>query len=371
MERYLGETTPKLGFGLMRLPMLGNDVDLEQTKALVDRFLEEGFTYFDTAYTYLNGKSEEAVGSCIVARHSRETYTITTKLPIWSLKEPKDMQRVLDDQLRRTRAEYFDYYLLHNLADDRIQRYEEIGAWEFLQSLKAKGIARHIGFSFHGTADELETLLTAHPEAEFVQLQINYADWDDPQIQSRLCYEVARKHHKPVLIMEPCKGGALAHLPVSMAEVLTRVNSDASQASWALRFAASLPGLIAVLSGMNAMEQMEENTRLLKAPGPMRQEELSALKVVAAALAKSPTIPCTGCRYCMEECPKGIKITEYIQLINQYRTYQNITGLNNRFNFIKRDGVSCRDCLHCGKCESRCPQRIKVMSLLEEVSRLF
>ena len=282
----LGENIPKLGFGLMRLPMIGEEVDIEQTKEMVDLFMQAGFTYFDTAYGYLGGKSEEAVKTAIVDRYPRDSFTIATKLPAWAgAKTAEEAKEMFFTSLRRTGAGYFDFYLLHNLGGERTTKFDEYGIWEFVQEQKAKGLIKHLGFSMHDSAEALDKVLTEHPEVEFVQLQINYADWDSTSVQSRLCYETARRHGKPVVIMEPVKGGSLANLPESVAKVFKAAEPDSSIASWALRYAASLDGLVTVLSGMSTVDQMKDNLSVMKGFTKLNDQQMAVIEEAKKALA--------------------------------------------------------------------------------------
>ena len=286
----LGENIPKLGFGLMRLPMIGEEVDIEQTKEMVDLFMQAGFTYFDTAYGYLGGKSEEAVKTAIVDRYPRDSFTIATKLPAWAgAKTAEEAKEMFFTSLRRTGAGYFDFYLLHNLGGERTAKFDEYGIWEFVQEQKAKGLIKHLGFSMHDSAEALDKVLTEHPEVEFVQLQINYADWDSASVQSRLCYETARRHGKPVVIMEPVKGGSLANLPESVAKVFKAAEPDSSIASWALRYAASLDGLVTVLSGMSTVDQMKDNLSVMKGFTKLNDQQMAVIEEAKKALAAVPS----------------------------------------------------------------------------------
>ena len=304
----------------MRLPMLGEDVDLEQTKQMVDKFLEAGFTYFDTAYGYLGGKSEEAVKTALVDRYPRESFQLATKLPAWAgAQTAGEAKEMLQTSLRRTGAGYFDFYLLHNCGDDRTQAFDKFGIWDYALEMKEKGLLKHVGFSFHDKADVLDELLTKHPEMEFVQLQINYADWEDDNVQSRRCYEVARKHNKPVIIMEPVKGGLLADPPETVAQVLKAAAPEKNLPSWALRFAASLEGIITVLSGMSTLEQMEQNLATMEEFSPLSAQEQAVVAQAREALVSLPSIPCTSCQYCVKGCPAGIPIPRYFALYNAQR----------------------------------------------------
>lgn len=369
---YLGETIPKLGFGLMRLPMIGSEVDIEQTKQMVDLFLEKGFTYFDTAYGYLNGKSEEAVKTALVDRYPREKFQLATKLPAWAgAKDAEEARQMFWTSLARTGAGYFDFYLLHNLGDTRTQVFEDFGMWEFVAEQKREGRIRHLGFSFHDKADVLDEVLTKHPEVEFVQLQINYADWEDPSVQSRKCYEIARKHGKPVIIMEPVKGGNLANLPEQAASIFKAANPDASQASWAVRFAASLEGLVTVLSGMSTLGQMEDNLSFMEQFRPLDEAERAAVGKVQDALAALPSIPCTNCQYCMKGCPQGIQIPGTFESANSYTIFGNLAGAKGHYGFVTRNGGKASECIACGQCEAVCPQHIAIVEELKKAAELL
>lgn len=369
---YLGESIPKLGFGLMRLPMIGEDVDIEQTKEMVDLFISKGFTYFDTAYGYLNGKSEEAAKVALVDRYPRESFQLATKLPAWAgAKNAEEAKEMFYTSLRRTGAGYFDFYLLHNLGDTRTQVFEDYDIWNFVQERKAEGLIRHIGFSFHDKADKLDEILTKHPEVEFVQLQINYIDWDSESIQSRACYEVARKHGKPVIVMEPVKGGNLANLPADVAKIFTDANPNASLPSWAIRFVASHEGLVTVLSGMSTLEQMQDNVSFMEHFQPLSEEEAAVVDKAVAALNAKPSIPCTGCSYCTKGCPMSINIPAIFKAMNFKNVFDNVTGAKNEYGWASKNGAKASDCLACGQCESVCPQHIEIIEELKKCAELF
>lgn len=279
MESYLGENIPKLGFGLMRLPMDGGRIDLERTQEMVDRFISEGFSYFDTAYGYNDGQSEAVAKKALVDKYPRDRFLLATKLPAWAgAKSREEAEQMFYTSMERTGAGYFDFYLLHNLGEERTHFFDDYGIWDFLQERKKEGLIRHLGFSIHDKADVLDRILREHPEMEFVQLQINYADWEDSNIQSRKCYEVARKHGKPIIIMEPVKGGTLADPPEKVKAILKAADETASPSSWAIRFAASLDGVITVLSGMSNMEQMEDNLSYMKEFSPLSEEEQEVIR---------------------------------------------------------------------------------------------
>ena len=369
---YLGENIPKLGFGLMRLPMNGEEVDIEQTKQMVDMFLENGFTYFDTAYGYLNGKSEEAAKAALVDRYPRERFQLATKLPAWAgPKTAEEARQMFYTSLERTGAGYFDFYLLHNLGNERTQCFEDFKIWDFVADLKKQGLIKHIGFSMHDTADALEAVLKAHPETEFVQLQINYADWESESVQSRKCYEVARKYGKPVIIMEPVKGGSLANLPESVAGIFKKVAPEASLSSWAIRFAASLEGLVTVLSGMSNLDQMRDNLATMKHFKPLDDGERAVLSDALKALDAIDRIPCTQCSYCTKDCPQQINIPGIFTAMNTALVYGNEEGAKGNYSFNTRLGGKASDCLACGQCETACPQHIDIIERLKQCSAKF
>lgn len=369
---YLGKDIPKLGFGLMRLPMIGQDVDIEQTKLMVDKFLAKGFNYFDTAYGYIGGKSEEAVKEAIVKRYPRESFYLATKLPAWAgAKNADEAKAMLTTSLARTGAGYFDFYLLHNLGDNRTKVFDDYGIWDYVLEQKEKGILKHIGFSMHDKADALDEILTKHPEAEFVQLQINYNDWESPSVESRKCYEVARKHNKPVIIMEPVKGGSLATLPDSVADIFRAANPEASLSSWAMRFAASLEGVITVLSGMSNVEQMEDNLKTMQDFKPLTAEERKLVEKVNEALSAMPRVPCTSCQYCMKGCPQEINIPGILGNINTYLVYNSLASAKGGYGWATMRGGKASACIECGQCEDVCPQHIGIIEEMKRAATLF
>ncbi len=363
---HLGKNIKKLGFGLMRLPMLDGEVDIEQVKAMADKFLAAGFTYFDTAYGYSGGKSEAAVKTAVVDRYPRESFQLATKLPAWMGKSAEEARQMFYTSLIRTGAGYFDFYLLHNCGDERTKVFEEYDLWNFVLEQRAKGLIKHIGFSFHDGAKALDGILTRHPEAEFVQLQINYADWESPSVQSRKCYEVAKKHGKPVIIMEPVKGGLLAAPPEPVAKVLREADAGVSFASWAVRYAASLDNVITVLSGMSNIEQMEDNLATMKNFRALDEKEQETMERARETLEKIPGIPCTSCEYCMKGCPQGIPIPGVLGAMNRVLVYDNLTVAKNDYFWATNRHGKASDCIACGNCESVCPQHI---SIIEELKR--
>jgi predicted aldo/keto reductase-like oxidoreductase len=367
-ENYVGKNIPKLGFGLMRLPMLGSEIDTEQVKAMVDRFMAAGFTYFDTAYVYHGGKSEVAAKEAIVKRYPREAFQLATKMPVWMVKKKEDYQTLFNTQLERTGAGYFDFYLLHSLDHEKAKALEETGGWEFGLEMKKKGLIKHLGFSFHDDAKSLEEILSRHPEAEFVQLQINYADWDNKDVQSGACYEVARKYNKPVIIMEPIKGGSLAAMRPELQELFKKENPDLSIASWAIRYAASLEGIVTVLSGMSNLSQMEDNLSYMSDFKPLNEREYQVISEVIGELTKIPTIPCTGCRYCVDDCPQKINIPEIFNNYRNYKLYNNLDSSRGGYRWVTQNSGKASDCLACASCESHCPQHLTIIDYLKEVA---
>ena len=371
MSDYFGKDTPKLGFGLMRLPKKDDVTDIEQVKAMVDLFMENGFTYFDTAYVY--GTSEEDTRKALVERYPRESYTLASKMNGHATDCPDEasVKAQFETSLKRTGAGYFDYYLLHALMRDNYHEYDDYHIWDYVKSLKDAGNIRHMGFSFHGDPALLDELLSAHPEVDFVQLQINYADWDNPKVTSRANYEMARKHGKSIVVMEPVKGGNLANPPKEVTDLFHAYDPDASPASWAIRFVASLDGIITVLSGMSTIDQMKDNISYMKAFKPLNEREQEIIKAAQKIIGKSQTIACTACHYCTPGCPKGIHIPEIFAAANiqighgdatkSLEEYQKVVGLTNHAS----------DCIQCKQCEGVCPQHLEITDLLKQCANLF
>lgn len=368
----------KLGFGCMRLPLLDpNDdasIDLELMKKMVDTFLERGFTYFDTAWMYCGNRSEEAVGEALVKRHPRDSYTLTTKLPAYMLQTKEDRDAVFNTQLQRTGAGYFDYYLLHDVNDHSIKTFQEMDCFTWIKEKKKAGLIRHIGFSFHGSATLLDELLQEHPEIELVQIQLNYLDWESENVQSRQCYELCEKYGKQVLVMEPVKGGSLANVPQEVEAMFKAHDPEPSMASWAIRFAASQKNVVMVLSGMSDMAQLLDNTGYMADFKPLSEEEIALCHKAADVINSAIAIPCTGCAYCVVNCPMNICIPQYFSLYNADQREMPGTGWNSQFNYF--DTLTTKfgkpsECAGCGQCEEMCPQHLPIREHLEKVSARF
>ena len=364
----------KLGFGFMRLPTVEVDgekvIDIEQVKEMADLFMDAGFKYFDTARGYHGGKSEAALRQAVVERYPRASFQVATKLPAWLAKNADHARAMFDKSLRETGAGYFDNFLLHNLGEDRTKLFDDFDLWNFLREKKEAGLIRNLGFSIHDKAAVLEDVLAAHPEVDFVQLQINYADWESETIESRACYEVARAHGLPIVVMEPIKGGSLVRLPDEAADVLRAVTPDEPLPSWALRFAASLPGVLTVLSGMSTPEQVRQNVALMRGFAPLTDEEHEALAKVRAILDGIDTVPCTDCRYCLKNCPQGVRIPAALASLNILALYRDGYRAQENYDWNASDGPAS-SCIGCGACESVCPQHIAIVKELGRAAELF
>ncbi len=364
----------KLGFGLMRLPLTdANDkgsIDIEALKEMVDTFMEQGFTYFDTAWMYCAFKSENAVKEALTDRYPRDRYTLTTKLHASYLKTKEDRDRIFEEQRQKTGVDYFDYYLIHAIDQELYSIYNEMDCFNWLIEKKKQGFVKHIGFSYHDSAEFLDQVLTEHPEMEFVQLQMNYLDWESAEVQSRKCYEVASKHGKPVIVMEPVKGGTLADVPAEVRESFAAYHPDLSVPSWAIRFVASLDNVAMVLSGMSNMEQLMDNISYMKEFVPMNDEETELVHKAAEMIKDSIAIPCTGCSYCTEGCPMQIAIPDLFRVYNKSKRGE-ITDVeaNEEYRQLTESGGKARECLACGQCQVACPQHLEIINYLKDVAK--
>ncbi|MFI3227699.1 MAG: aldo/keto reductase [Clostridia bacterium] len=369
---YNGKEIKKLGFGLMRLPTIDGEVDIEQSKQMVDTFIENGFTYFDTAYIYMNEKTEYAAKEVLFDRYPRESFQFATKLSGWIGQTAEEAQSMFFKSLERTGAGYFDFYLLHSINKARIKLYEERGLWKFILEQKQQGKIKNIGFSFHDSADILDELLTAHPEVDFLQLQINYADWEDLIVQSRKCYEVATKHNKPVIVMEPVRGGALATPPPQIQEIFDAADTQMPYAHWALGFPASLDNVMMVLSGMSTIEQMEQNVAFMKDFKKLSDEQQKVINHAQDVFKTIPNIPCTACQYCVKDCPEEIDIPTLLGVMNKILVYDDMNGATRTYNWATaKNGKFASSCIGCRTCEDRCPQSIKIADELTRIAEVF
>ena len=370
----------KLGFGLMRLPLTDENnaasIDIDTVKKMVDEFIDRGFLYFDTAWMYCGGKSEEATKEFLVSRYPRDKFTLTTKLPAYMLKSEADRDKIFNEQLRRTGAGYFDYYLLHDVNSNSIKTFESLNCFDWIKEKKEAGLVKTMGFSFHDGPELLDKILTEHPQMEFVQLQINYLDWENAGVQSRGCYEVALKHNKQIIVMEPVKGGMLANVPDEVEAMFREKNGDMSVPSWAIRFAAGLPNVMMVLSGMSNLEQLRDNMSYMADFTPLSKEENAMVHRAAEMINSNIAIPCTGCSYCTVDCPKNIAIPKYFSLYNTDLQERNSgkrswTSQEGYYESLTVKNGKASDCIKCGKCEKMCPQHLHIRELLETVAAHF
>ena len=366
MGNYLGQDTFKLGFGLMRLPKNPDgSIDVPQVCQMADRFIAAGGTYFDTAYVYDDGASEAAFKAAVADRYPRDSYTVATKLNVRVAKDAEDARQQFYTSLERTGAGYIDYYLLHAIQRGNYEMYEEYGIWDYVAELKKKGLIRHWGFSFHSDPELLRMLLTKHPDAEFVQLQLNYADWENPGVASRKNWEICKEFGKPVTVMEPIKGGILADPIPTVKAVFDAEGSGRSYASWAVRFAASLDNIIVVLSGMSNLAQMEDNLSYMKEFQPLSDAELDLIRQAQEALNGDKSIPCTACHYCTEGCPMGIPIPEIFTVANRRKGSPEFRTIRE-YGIVTQGKGKASDCIQCGQCEAACPQNLPIIELLEK-----
>ena len=369
MSDYFGSEVGKLGFGLMRLPRKGLGIDIEQVKTMVDMFMEAGFTYFDTAFVYTG--SEAAIKKALVDRYPRESYTLATKLNASVALTEAIAKKQFETSLKRTGAGYFDYYLLHAFMENNYKKYDKFHLWDFVKEQKAKGLIKYAGFSYHAGPELLDQILTDHPEVDFIQLQINYADWENPSVASRANYEVARRHGVSITVMEPVKGGTLANPPKEVQKLFKAYRPDMSCASWAIRFVASLDGIITVLSGMSNIEQMRDNLSYMKDFQPLNEEEQEIIRKAQRILGKSSTIPCTSCHYCTDGCPKKIAIPDIFTAMNKQLGNGQMAEARAAFAAATAEGGKASDCIACRQCERACPQHLPIIKHLAKAAEML
>ena len=370
MQSCFDEVKKNFGFGCMRLPMKGKEVDFEETAKMVDMFLANGFNYFDTAHGYLDGQSEIALKKCLTSRYPREAYVLTNKLSGHYIEKNEDIRPFFQKQLEACGVDYFDFYLMHAQNKDLFAKYKQMHAYETVMELRDEGKIRHFGISFHDRAEVLERILTEYPEIEVVQIQFNYVDYDDPAVQSRKCYEVCRKFNKPVIVMEPVKGGNLVNLPEDAKAVLEDLHGG-SPVSYAIRFVAGFPGMMMVLSGMSNMEQMQDNISFMRDFKPLDETERAAVENVQEIFHRKDLIPCTACRYCTDGCPKHISIPDLFAIMNTKQIHHDWNADCYYEDVHTAPGRKASDCLKCGKCEKVCPQHLPIRKLLEQVAAEF
>ncbi|MBQ8768618.1 MAG: aldo/keto reductase [Oscillospiraceae bacterium] len=357
----------KLGFGLMRLPLTdpnnNGSIDIEQLKEMVDVYLQRGFTYFDTAWMYCDGQSECAVNEVLTKRYPRDAFTVTSKLPNGPLNSLEDRDKIFNEQLRKTGLEYFDYYLLHAIGPQNIDRFLQFDCFTWLMEKKAQGLAKKIGFSFHGSPELLEDLLSKYTQLDVVQLQINYLDWENEKVRARECHEIAVRHGKSIIIMEPVRGGALADVPPNVQMMFRNADPQRSVASWAIRFAASLENVMMVLSGMSNLEQVLDNTDYMRSFQPLTADEMQMALFAGKIIGGQAEIACTGCAYCIERCPKNIAIAQYFSAFNKNDKAQ--------YEALIQSFGKASDCIGCGQCEKACPQQLPIRGHLKSVAERF
>ena len=370
---FFPEIRGNFGFGCMRLPMKDGKVDYDEFSRMADAFTDAGFNYFDTAHGYLGGKSETAIRDCVAGRYPREKFLLTNKLTTPYFNRQEDIRPFFEEQLHLCGVEYFDFYLMHAQDKNNYQKYKRCKAYETACALKEEGLIRHFGISFHDKADVLDMILTEHPEIEIVQIQFNYVDYEDASVEAKKVYEVCEKHGKPVVVMEPVKGGSLVHLPAE-ADAILRSLHGGSNAGYALRFAAGFPKMAVVLSGMSDMAQMADNIGAMRDYRPLDERETAAVRKVCEIFRSLDLIPCTACRYCVEEneCPKAIRIPDMFSSLNAHEAFHNWNTGYYYNNVITGGGHGkASDCIRCGKCERVCPQHLPIRELLEQVARTF
>ena len=361
----------KLGFGCMRFVGRETDsIDIEDTSRMIDAYMQAGGNYFDTAWAYPN--SEAALGKALVERYPRDSYYLADKCVAWTCCDgPDDLERQLQESLSNLGVDYFDVYLMHNLGGNRTAAFEKYNTWDFVKSVKERGLAKHIGFSAHCTPEELEKFIADYPEAEIVQLQVNYLDWDSPSFRERECVEVARAHGLPIVVMEPVKGGLLADPSPAVKEILDERLPNDSYATAALRFAASIPGVVTVLSGMSTLEQVQDNARAFGDFAELTADEMEGIKLAQQAMVASGTVPCTGCDYCAKVCPQGIGISGCMTALNYFINFGDPYAANYQLGFVVRFNSGKKmpsECIRCGACEEACPQNIPILECFDRIA---
>ena len=362
----------KLGFGLMRLPEKDGEIDLERVKTMVNSYMQAGMNYFDTAYVYHGGKSEVAAREALVKRYPRESFMIATKLPAWEIKKESDIDRIFSEQCERAGVDYFDFYLLHSIEDgSNYDTYVKYDCFNWGLKMKEEGRIKHIGFSYHGSPELLEKIVDAHPEMEFVQIQLNYLDRTNPVVQSQKLYDILHKRNIPMIIMEPVRGGMLSNMAPEIEAKFKAKRPNDSIASWALRYAASLEGVMTVLSGMSNEEQMEDNIKTFTNFEPVTDDEMKIIDEVTDAILKIPQIGCTSCRYCTDGCPMSISIPDVFRTINTLRRYPDDWRAKNFYSGLVSRSGKAGDCVGCGQCEGVCPQHLPIIDLLKEASQIL
>lgn len=372
-SKFFPEIHGNFGFGCMRLPMKNGKVDYDEFIKMADAFVDAGFNYFDTAHGYLGGQSETAIGDCVSKRYDRSKFLLTNKLTDPYFRSQEDIRPFFEKQLKWCQVDYFDFYLMHAQDKNNYQKFKRCKAYETAYKFKEEGLIKHFGISFHDKAEVLDMILTEHPEVEIVQIQFNYVDYDDASVEARKVYEVCEKHNKPVIVMEPVKGGSLVNLPDDADKILRELNGG-SNASYAIRFAASFPNMAMVLSGMSNMEQMQDNINAMKDFKPLDDKEMEAVHKVCDIFKSLNLIPCTSCRYCIEEneCPMGIRIPDMFSSLNAHEAFHNWNTGYYYSNIITGNGHGkASECIKCGKCERVCPQHLEIRKLLENVARTF
>ena len=365
-------TMPKLGFGMMRLPEKDGKIDIEHVCRMVDKYMNAGLNYFDTAYVYHGGTSEVAAREALVKRYPRDSFMLATKLPAWEIKEANDVDRLFNEQLSRAGVEYFDFYLLHSIEDgSNYDTYVKYDCFDWGMKKKAEGKIRHFGFSYHGSPELLTEILDAHPEVEFVQIQYNYLDRTNPVVRSQMLYEILHERNIPIIVMEPVRGGMLANLGPEVEAKFKARQPEKSMASWALRFVGSQPGIMTILSGMSSEEQMDDNIRTFTGFEPLAEDELKIINEVTEEILSIPQIGCTACKYCCDGCPMKISIPDVFRTINTLRRYPNDWRSKNFYAGLVQRSGRASDCIACGQCEGVCPQHLPVIELMKEAAAVL